>query len=132
MAKKQQTTTTSFGWNVSTTTGSNIRGAILNVFKFRNGYKLTQRAECDGMRFDNSAAAFAYALDHGFLQVHVTPWCRHCRMEHTFIGRRSAFCDALDISLYTPGLYDPKTGAVDTSVKPPYLPMLSVAHRAGF
>lgn len=97
-------TVTHDGWSVSVTTGSRINGAILNVCKqtpraagprrdatgrviplsmihFRYG-------QDNGKVFPSSDAAFAYALERGYLTQFVAPWCRHCRVRH-----RSEFGD---------------------------------------
>lgn len=61
-------------WSVSTTTGSGIDGAILNVFRrferheTRTGRALVLRASIDGMRFATSDEGHAYAASLGYLQ----------------------------------------------------------------
>lgn len=108
-------TVTANGWNVSALTCSYEKGAQLSVFKLR-GAKF-QYGEGNGRRFETSEAAFAWALEHGYLEIFRTAWCRHCRTAHTFLGRRSGFCQDLGIFTSNYGLYDPKTGQVDTSIR---------------
>lgn len=86
------TTVTNEGWNVSTTTGSGIDGAILSVFKIKRNGRF-QYGDANGKQFPSSDAAFQYALDKGYLQQFVTPWCRKCRKLHTFLGKKSGFCN---------------------------------------
>lgn len=57
-------TVTNFGWGVSSTTGSGIVGAILNIYKFHNGK--FRRGELDGKQFKTSDEAHAAALAHGY------------------------------------------------------------------
>lgn len=107
------------GWSVSTTTGSGIEGAVLHVRK-RRGDRMPG-GDHDGRIFPSSDAAFAWAFEHGYTEVFRTAWCRHCRQAHTFLGRRSGFCQALGIFTSMPGLYDPKIGTLDKTAQPPYL-----------
>lgn len=114
-------TVTRDGWSVSTETSSVYQGARLNVFKFYGpNDRKVRYAEADGLMFKTSAAAFAYALEKGYLEPFVTPWCRHCRQLHTFLNRKSGFCPTLHVFTSAAGLYDPKTGTVDTTKTAPY------------
>lgn len=89
MAKRIQTVA-SPGWSVSTTTSDRTIGAVLNVSRASD---MRRRGDGDGRLFPTSDAAFTWALEHGYTQVHVTPWCLKCRVRHTFIKGRSGFCD---------------------------------------
>lgn len=87
------TTVTQGDWSVSVTTGTDIVGARLNVCRFPNGLGgRIVNGEADGKSFPDSDSAWAYALEHGYTQVSVKPWCPRCRVRHTFLGKRSAFC----------------------------------------
>lgn len=76
-------TVTRDGWGVSCTTGSGIEGAILKVYKhhkrpgglrYRDGAPIPfsgiifQQGDAYGLRFPSADAAWAYALEHGYLQ----------------------------------------------------------------
>lgn len=91
-------TVTRDNWSVSCTTGSDIKGAVLNVGKhylLSSEYKI-RRGDGDGRLFPNSDAAWAFALERGYTQQFVTSWCRDCRVVHTSkIGqnpRKTGFC----------------------------------------
>lgn len=62
-------TCTNGGWSVSTTTGSNIEGAILDTRRQLGG-SWDKALHPQHPNFPNSDAAFAYALEHGFTQVY--------------------------------------------------------------
>lgn len=96
--RHEKVTVTQGNWGVSCTTGGNINGAILHVYKFHGDrWQLQQKGDGDGRQFPSREAAFAWALEHGYLEVHVRgPWCRDCRQQHTFLGHRSGFCDKLE------------------------------------
>ncbi len=64
---------TNFGWSVSSTTGTDIKGAVLNVYKHRgvkvvNGNQMCrcQNGELNGKRFASSDEAHAAAEAHGY------------------------------------------------------------------
>ena len=89
------TTVTRGNWSVSTETGSKMQGTVLNVFKHHtiNGRWVMQPGDANGKKFPTKEEAFAYALDHGYLQEHVRRvWCPGCRVLHTFMGKGSSFC----------------------------------------
>jgi hypothetical protein len=72
------------GWGVSQTTGSDIQGAILNVYKCHDGSKFKdgkfrmQYASLNGMtfptRFDNGYDKVC--LEHGFLKLYGRNTCK--------------------------------------------------------
>lgn|SRR5262245_36417644 len=95
-------TTTRDGWGVSCMSGNGEH--VLHVYKLRpkdgREFALHQHGDGDGRRFPSSDAAFAWALEHGYLQPYVVPWCRHCRVQHTFLRRKSGFCDVRGTFVY--------------------------------
>ncbi len=90
---------TNDGWNVSCHSGTGIDGVILHVFKFilpldRDYSKQKMRkGEADGLRFKTGEEARQYAYERGYLKPFVHAWCPKCRELHTFLGKRSGFCD---------------------------------------
>lgn len=102
-------------WSVSYTSESGKSGYTLSVFRFTkpNATGKIIYGEANGRWFPTSEAASAYALERGYLQRYVTPWCRHCRQLHTFLGRKSGFCSALKVSTHAPGHYNARTGKVE-------------------
>ena len=81
------------GWSVSYTTGSGIDGVRLSVCRFPEGLGgRILRGDADGKKFETQEDAEQYAYEHGYLQKPVKPWCPRCRVRHTFLGKRSAFC----------------------------------------
>ena len=89
------------GWNVSVTTGYGITGAVLGVFRpVVGGRKMTGpitrykplKGEGDRRQFESSDAAFAWALEHGYLQpLYRGRWCVKCRTQHQWRGKPSAW-----------------------------------------
>ena len=81
-------------WSVSAMTGDGIKGARLSVF--REFGRRFLRGDGNGLLFPSVDAAMAWALEHGYLQrFYRGPWCRDCRVRHTFLGKPSGFCHAL-------------------------------------
>lgn len=89
---------TNDGWGVSFTSGTDIDGVILHVYKFilpldgDYSKQKMRRGEADGLRFNNIEEAQQYAYERGYLAPFVHPWCPKCRVMHTFLGKRSGFC----------------------------------------
>jgi len=80
--RKINTTCTSSApgsWGVSGTTGTGIKGYVLNVYRFprERGLKMgtMARAEIDGKLFADDEAATAAALDAGFLHFYCRNLC---------------------------------------------------------
>jgi hypothetical protein len=104
-------TVTHRDWSVSTTsTGSGF--VTLHVFRIK-GRKIA-KGEGYGRTFPTHESAMTFALEHGYLEPFVTAWCRHCRQAHTFLGRRSGFCHTLGVFTGAAGVYNVRTGAVDS------------------
>lgn len=102
MPANQVKSVTRDNWSVSTISGRHPGSVVLSVRRTGMLGKETLHIEgdADGRRFPTVAAAFAYALDRGYLQPHVRRvWCRACRCQHTSGGKASAFCPVQGIHL---------------------------------
>lgn len=96
-------TVTRGDWGVSVTTGAGIVGAVLNVYRFRSngrplpGHKMI-KGDAYGRPFPTQEDAFRFALERGYTQPYVIPYCRHCRVRHrsqiSSRGRRTSWCPA--------------------------------------
>ena len=94
-------TVTQGNWGVSVTTGGNIMGAVLHVYQWvkrgANGEIMPdskmRRGDAYGKVFDTTEQAYAFALEHGYLQEFRRGVCPHCREYHYFLGTKSSFCD---------------------------------------
>ena len=60
-------TCTQGNWGVSTTTGTGIKGAILHVYRILANGKIA-KGELYGKQYPSNDAAFAAALEHGYLK----------------------------------------------------------------
>jgi hypothetical protein len=80
-------TVTQGDWGVSCTTGTGIKGAILNVSRSRiAGVSLPVskwfRGFGDGRLFDSTESAYQFAYDHGYIQLYYTaPGLRQARKD---------------------------------------------------
>lgn len=89
MARERKTVTQG-KWSVSVTTGTGIRGAILNVKRHfepkRDGVSkyIMAKGDADGMLFPTTEAASEYAFEHGYTQewIRGRGWCPTCRAQH--------------------------------------------------
>jgi hypothetical protein len=87
---RRQATVTTPGWSVSVCTGSHFAGAVLNVRRIDE--PKTRKGDHDGRRFPTSDLAWAFALDHGYIEVYRKGFCPLCRIQHWFCGSRIASC----------------------------------------
>jgi hypothetical protein len=88
----RQKTVTQGDWCVSVETSSAYAGATLRVHK-RDWFKgQPRRGEGYGRHFSSSEAAWAFALEHGYIEVWRKGWCHGCRTQHWFCGHRSGVC----------------------------------------
>lgn len=85
-------TVTNGKWGSSVTTGTNIEGCILNVYK-QTRLGRFQYGDANGMKFATSEEAWQYAFEHGYTTQYVKVWCRKCRELHRSIGgMKTSFC----------------------------------------
>lgn len=123
-----QTTVTRDRWSVSVTSSSAAPGYTLHTFRMYGPRESrVWRGEGYGRTFTTRDAAWSWAREHGYLEPYVVAWCRHCRQRHAFLGRRSGFCQTLGVFTSRRGLYNPRIGAVDDTIYPPYARSVSVA-----
>lgn len=89
------TTVTWDRWSVSAQTSSNKEGATLHVYRHHQigGRYVIAPGDHNGRVFKTSEEAFSFARWYGYLQDFVKPWCRDCRKMHTFLNKKSSFCD---------------------------------------
>lgn len=88
MGTHREATVTAGKFGVSVDTGAPSDGATLHVYRFigPNGTKM-MKGEGHGRHFETSDAAWAWAKEHGLLEVYrARTWCRKHRCLHTNYG----------------------------------------------
>ena len=74
------------GWNVDVTTGTEINGAILNVFRVIDGK--IYHGSYYGKQFTSSKLAWTFASIHGYTTRYFRRnWCNECKEVHSFLKR---------------------------------------------
>ena len=91
MSARRTVTVTTPQWSVSACTSYHSVGAVLSVFRgFHKGRP--RYGDHNGRTFPTSEDAFAFALEHGYLQPYRVGFCALCRRQHWFCGGRMGNC----------------------------------------
>lgn len=95
MGANRLPTVTQGPWCTSTTTGTNIEGARLSVFRvvrLPGGREVFARGDHDGREFASVDECRAFALEHGYTELHYRRvWCPVHRRLHEFLGGPSPY-----------------------------------------
>lgn len=85
--RKKTVTRDKWGVSFESTPGKPEEGVTLHVYRADQGYR---KGDHYGKVFPNIREAETFALERGYLEEFVSPWCRKCRVRHlSYINHQS-------------------------------------------